>query len=166
MGAHDKKTSRTAQRSLATSSLRMHSVQKQAVQPNACRTIECRTYLYSNPTLLRYQKRASHFSNATASAPLFFVVDLRHFPVVSGRWAVTLVFFLYAPMPFLNLLVFLPKYSGFSTLLAFSTVYFIMCTHDSFSDCLFMGAHNKKTSPKCQLSDISTEKNRIFGISS
>ena len=41
--------------------------------------------------------------------------------------------------------------------MAFSTVYFIMCTHDSFSDCLFMGAHNKKTSLKCQPSGKSTD---------
>ena len=68
-------------------------------------------------------------------APCFIVINLRHFPVISGRWAVTLVFFLCAPMT-------------------------------SFSDSLRMGALNKKTSLEYQLSDISTEKNRIFGISS
>ena len=69
-------------------------------------------------------------------------------------------------MPLLNSLVFLPKFSGPSALLAFSMVLFTVCTHDSFSSRLLMGAHIRKTSLKCQSSDISTGKFRISGISS
>ena len=93
-------------------------------------------------------------------------MSLRHFPVIPGRWAVTLIFVWCAPMPLLNSLVFLPKFSGPSALLAFSMVLFTVCTHDSFSSRLLMGAHIRKTSLKCQSSDISTGKFRISGISS
>ena len=85
---------------------------------------------------------------------------------VPGRWAVTLIFKLRAPIPFLISLLFLPKSSGFSILLAFSTFSFIVCTHDSSSDSLLTGAHNEKSSLKCQPGDVFAEKDRISGISS